>query len=169
MPTYPIQDFKVNTLPLIGVPNSRYYVPNGQGTDVDEYITDLSGGFHKVNPVILTSSISIFATLGEVIGGGFLVYLNGNLAFKFNQNDTSLYGLPVGITNQSGIIGDSVKIIVNGECNQMGGLIPGLQYFAGNAGLNTNVVPSTGIVQPIGVAKTDTIMIVNLQKPYIKI
>lgn len=47
-----IQDFRVNVLPVIGIPNSRYYVLNGQGTDIDEYVTDLSGAFHKVNPIV---------------------------------------------------------------------------------------------------------------------
>jgi hypothetical protein len=45
---YTIFDFKADTLPAIGVPNSRYYIPNGQGTDIDEYVTDLNGSFRKV-------------------------------------------------------------------------------------------------------------------------
>ena len=47
---YIIKDFKVNTLPAKGEPDSRYYVPNGNGTDIDEYITDKNGLFRKVNP-----------------------------------------------------------------------------------------------------------------------
>ena len=47
-----IEDYKVDVLPVKGVPNARYYVPNGNGSDVDEYITDLVGNFRKVNPIV---------------------------------------------------------------------------------------------------------------------
>lgn len=43
-----IKDYKVNELPPKGKPNSRYYVPNGNGTDIDEYVTDKDGEYHKV-------------------------------------------------------------------------------------------------------------------------
>lgn len=45
---YIIRDFKVNVLPTVGVPNARYYVPNGNGTNLDEYVTDLNGNFRLV-------------------------------------------------------------------------------------------------------------------------
>ena len=51
-----IKDYRVNTLPVVGIPNSRYYVPNGQGSDIDEYVTDLNGNFRKVNPIVNISA-----------------------------------------------------------------------------------------------------------------
>lgn len=45
---YIITDYKVNVLPVVGVPNARYYVPNGNGTDLDHYVTDRAGAFRKV-------------------------------------------------------------------------------------------------------------------------
>lgn len=45
---YTIRDFRVNSLPGVPIPNSRYYVPNGNGTDLNEYITDLTGAYRLV-------------------------------------------------------------------------------------------------------------------------
>lgn len=44
-----IKDFKVDVLPTRGAPNARYYVPNGNGTDIDEYVTDKSGLYRRVS------------------------------------------------------------------------------------------------------------------------
>jgi hypothetical protein len=62
-----IDDYKVDVLPPKGKPNSRYYVPNGNGTDIDEYITDKSGNFRKVNPVS-TISVSYEEITEELVG-----------------------------------------------------------------------------------------------------
>lgn len=43
-----IRDFKVLSLPLKGIPNARYYVPNTDGITIDQYITDKKGNFKKV-------------------------------------------------------------------------------------------------------------------------
>lgn len=163
-----IKDFKVNALPVIGVPNSRYYVPNGNGSYIDEYITDLNGNYRKVSTA---NSSKISATLGETIGSGFLVYLDSlGRAFKYNQNDVLLYDYAVGITNQSGVTGEIVDIIIGGENTQMGGLITSKQYYASNSGLLTdNITTLTGIIQPVGIATSATKLLVNIQKPYIKI
>ena len=142
------------------------------GPDVDEYVTDLSGVFHKVNPIQTApsgSSLKITTSLGEAIGSGFLIYISGANAFKYSQNNLSLYDSIVGITNQSGNTGDVVEVILNGMCNQVGGLTPGTQYYASNSGLLVSSIPVTGIVQPVGVAITASSISINLQKPYIKI
>ena len=46
--SYTIRDFRVNSLPGVPIPNSRYYVPNGNGTDLNEYLTDLTGAYRLV-------------------------------------------------------------------------------------------------------------------------
>jgi hypothetical protein len=63
-----IKDYKVNELPLRGKPNSRYYVPNGNGTDIDEYVTDVHGNYHKVNPIQSSTDVewgTIIGTLSD--------------------------------------------------------------------------------------------------------
>ena len=172
-----IKDYRVNTLPVIGVPNSRYYVLNGQGTDIDEYVTDLSGNYHKVNPIIVlpvvpaVTSILVPYILGEVIGSGFLVYqdLNGKI-YKFNSSDLNLYNKSLGITNQAGILNDVVDVVIHGQCSQMGGLVTGDLYYAGSVlGTVTNIPPILNIFQTVGIAKNTTTIILNFDKPYIKI
>lgn len=168
-----IKDYKVNTLPTKGKPNSRYYVPNGQGTDIDEYITDKLGAYHKVNPIISTStggsSLSTSLILGEDIGGGFVVYLSGGLLFKFSQSNNSLYNKVLGLTNQAGVTGETVEVITSGECAQMSGLTTDLQYYATDNGLVTSTTPTSNIIQPVGIAKSASSLIVNIEKPYIKL
>lgn len=81
MTQYKIKDYRVNTLPAKPEPNSRYYVPNGNGTDVDLYITDLGGNYHKVNP-IQTISSSYEEVTEELLGT-----INGsNATFTTTQN-----------------------------------------------------------------------------------
>jgi hypothetical protein len=51
-----IKDFKVLELPARGVPNARYYVPNGDGTNIDEYLTDINGNYRRVSASLLASN-----------------------------------------------------------------------------------------------------------------
>lgn len=124
MAQYEIRDFKVNALPLpTGVPNSRYYVPNGNGTDVDEYITDLNGNYRKVNPVgsgilleevnetlvgIIDNSNSTFTTSFNFEPSSTNVYINGirqkkPLHYNTVGNNTIIF-------TDSPLIGDSLEI-----------------------------------------------------------
>lgn len=87
---HPIRDYKVNSLPSKGQPNSRYYVPNGNGTDVDEYITDLNGNFRKVSPVVTVSLT--YEEVNEILIGT----INGSNAtftttYNFEPDTTIIY------------------------------------------------------------------------------
>ncbi len=67
-----IKDYKVNELPLKGKCHSRYYVPNGNGTDIDEYVTDKDGNYHKVNPSAgggTVISVGLIAPTGFTVSG----------------------------------------------------------------------------------------------------
>lgn len=114
-----------------------------------------------------TSNITALQA-AEDLSGGLLVYYDVGL-LKYNNTDENLYGLTIGFTNQSGLLGEDINIITSGECAQMGGLISGKQYYAFTDGLITDIPPTTGIFQPVGIAKNATTLIVNFQKPYIKI
>lgn len=106
--------------------------------------------------------------LGEDIGGGIVVYISAGLAYKYNQSNTALYDRVFGITNAAGVTSDMVDIVTSGKCNAMGGLTEGDMYFALDNGLVSNIPPATGIYQPLGIAKSPTELIVNIQKPYIR-
>ena len=167
-----VRQFKVLSLPLRGVPDSIYYVKTGPNT-AEQHITDSFGNYVQVgggSGTTITSNNKTLSKviLGESVSGGTVVYLT-NVAFKYNQNNTNLYGLITGITNSSGLNGEEISIVTSGECDQLGGLVPGLQYYAGSNGAVQALVPLIGIVQPVGIAISTTKLIVNLQKPYIRI
>lgn len=84
-----IKDYKVLNLPSKGQPNSRYYVPNGNGTDVDEYITDVYGNFRKVNPMgsgILLEEVN--EALSGVIDNSNATFIT---SFNFEPSSTNVY------------------------------------------------------------------------------
>lgn len=88
MTQYPIREFRVNTLPTKGKPNSRYYVPNGNGTDLDEYITDLSGNYRKVTPIIPSATERIEENLIGTIDGSNATFTTSE---SFNPSTVTIY------------------------------------------------------------------------------
>lgn len=78
-----IRYFKVNALPSDLCPNAIYYVPNGNGSDLDEYVTDKYGNPRKVRS-ISSLSINVNGTTSEVKE---LVFLNSNgVTFGISDN-----------------------------------------------------------------------------------
>lgn len=90
---YTIRDFRVNSLPGVPIPNSRYYVPNGNGTDLDEYLTDLNGNYRQIKAV--AASVSTAWDLLGNPGTNQTVNFIGTtdatgIAFKTNNNIAGL-------------------------------------------------------------------------------
>lgn len=140
-----------------------------------ELISTPEGYFQWLNENLGIGSISSGSyiagtfTAGEDIGGGKVVMLNSSKVYNFDPSNTGNYAKSIGITNASVTNGNPVDVVLHGECNQLGGLIAGSSYFADiNGGLTTSA-PLTGISQIIGVAKNSITIVVELQKPYIKI
>lgn len=61
-----MDDFKVNTLPLVGQPNAIYYVLTGSN-DVKQYITDIGGNYKLV-----TSGINGLSAYQIALQNGFI-------------------------------------------------------------------------------------------------
>lgn len=128
-------------------------------------LANWSGGGGGLQPAIKKTF-----TAGENIGGGQVVMLTGDKIFKFVPSNPSNCQKVIGVTNQAGAINDSVDVILQGVCTQMGGLTAGIVYYASTtAGLLSSTAPSIGIVQVVGIAENATTLIVSLEKPYIKI
>jgi len=104
MAQYTIKDFRLNAVPSTWEPNSRYYILNGQGTDIDEYVTDLSGIPHKVNPVAsssgsvtsvaLTMPTAFSVTGTPVTGAGTLAVTAIGNASQYIKGDGTLETFP---------------------------------------------------------------------------
>lgn len=119
-----IKDYKVTELPSKGQPNSRYYVPNGNGTDVDEYVTDKEGNYHKVNPVVtvttsyeevnepligtINNSNPIFSTSFNFDPDTTIVFINGVKQKKPEHYNT--IGSSIIVFSDSPEVGDILEI-----------------------------------------------------------
>ena len=165
MAQYEIRDFKVNALPLpTGVPNSRYYIPNGNGTDVDEFITDKTGNYHKVNPISSTGAVKKNFITGIVINGGkaVIMEIDGKI-YPFDITNETHYDKYIGIAESSAIENDVCTVVLNGEIKTIGtGWLAGIPYYIASTSFLSSTPPSTGIIKQIGVGiSTDTILITN--------
>lgn len=105
---------------------------------------------------------------GEILSAGIPVaYVNtsGGTIVKFDASTNTHYDKCVGVTATSAAAGSAVEVIQLGECNQYTNLSVGSIYYADPTAPGTLTVtpPTTGVIQKIGVAKTSTILIVDLK------
>lgn len=159
-----IKDFKVDALPIKGEPNARYYVPNGNGTDIDEYITDKKGLFRKVNPVSSTGTVKKNFIAGTIINGGKAVVMDTDgKIYPFNIANDSHYDKYVGVAETAALQDDICTVVINGEVKTLGsGWLTGTPYYIASTSFLTDTPPTVGIVKQIGVGiATDTILITN--------
>ncbi len=89
MATSLIRDFKVNTLPLIGVPNSRYYLKVAPGDKYIEYLTDNLGNF-------LSPTLPVTPTVYEEVNEELIGVINGinnsfTTSFNFDPDTTIVF------------------------------------------------------------------------------
>lgn len=86
---YTIRDFRVNSLPGVPIPNSRYYVPNGNGTDLNEYLTDLTGAYRLVGSAGSPSTDEKVKVSSNDTTPGFLngkLVVGAGISFLENNN-----------------------------------------------------------------------------------
>lgn len=156
---------RVSVLPAFGKPNHIYYVPNGQGTDVDEYIADKNGAFRKVNPIVsLTASIpEITRETGENIASGLAVIIwTNNKIYKYDITNPNHIGLTCGVSKTSATTGnDIVVVLVGGVLTDVGsGWNSGLSYYISATSTLTTTAPTTGVIKKIATGiNVDTIII----------
>lgn len=87
--SYTIRDFRVNSLPGVPIPNSRYYVPNGNGTDLNEYLTDLTGAYRLVGSAGSPSTDEKVKVSSNDTTPGFLngkLVVGAGISFLENNN-----------------------------------------------------------------------------------
>lgn len=106
-------------------------------------------------------------TAGEIINGGAVVMLIDELLYKYDPADISNYGKCIGVANHATLEGELCAVILEGECNQMGGLTAGESYYAAASGGLTLTPPVTNLQQVIGLAKDATTIIVHINEPVI--
>ena len=97
-----IRYFKVNSLPSELCPNAIYYVPNGNGSDLDEYVTDKYGNARKVRS-ISPLEVNVNGVTSEVTE---LVFLNSN-GVTFGISDNTITASAAGGGGADFILGNA--------------------------------------------------------------
>jgi len=109
---------RVGVLPTVGIPNHIYYIPNGQGTDVDHYVVDNNGIYHKVNPI--------------QSGIGDYVHTQGVALTTWTINHNLNYYPNISVVDSSGsvVIGDVQYISLNTISVTFSGAFSGSAYLS---------------------------------------
>lgn len=150
------------------VPDNIYFTDKGifQGTK-DKKINLYSDSI-KGNNLSALKNDTRDCIAGEDINGGFLLVYLDSKVYRFDASNEAHYGRCIGFANQSGKLGEIIKIISYGECYQLGSLTPGIIYYASSyPGLITSTLPTTGILQKVGISKDSSTIIISIEQPII--
>jgi hypothetical protein len=114
----------------------------------------LTGQLDLVNssiPTLLVEEIIIKKIAGDTISPFKCVYLDTNSSCKLSDNSTEALGTVIGITSQSGNIGDEISIVTEGIIND-----PFFNFnlnepiFLGSNGSIINYQPTSGVLTQVG-------------------
>ena len=117
----------------------------------------------------VANAIVVTGVAGETISGGALVIIDENNIYKFDVSNEDMYGFQCGITLNSGILGDQIRVTVSGVNTEVTALSLGVQYAGTTLGSLSLTPPATGINQMIGIALTSTSILVHTLNPIITI
>jgi len=152
--TKQVYQHAVDVLPLIGLVGHFYYIENGNGTDLDEYLADSSGILRFIGARPVLNIISYISA--EAIPSYTPVAIYNNLAYKLDASNTNHQFAFVGFSTNGTIAGQTCLIQQIGELELIGwGLTPNTQYLAGTAGtIVTNNTTPNNFTKVIGYATT---------------
>lgn len=105
---------------------------------------------------------------GETLSGHMVVIFNNGRVYKFNPSNEDHYLKIVGITRTSGILDGNIDVVIFGNVFLNGwGLTQNDIYYAVSNGQISNVLPTTGILQPIGIAIDSNNLEIVISNPII--
>ena len=108
-------------------------------------------------------------TAGEVLGGHKVVYLKNNKLYLASNTNLECLNKIVGITKNSAIENGEVMLSKSNIISLNGwGLVPNSLYYLGANGAITNVQPTIGIVQIIGIAKNENELEIKFNLPIVR-
>lgn len=122
------KDIWLPALPIVGQKGYHYFIPNGNGTDRDEYIWD---GFQFVFIGRRVLSVRKSYQCGENINSHTPVALIGNMLYRMNYSNMLHQYVFLGFSFTSGVLGQNIEvedilITLNGW-----GLLPNTNYLCG--------------------------------------
>ena len=101
--------------------------------------------------------------LADIDLGGQRVVKATTTGCTYADNGTD-YNLALGFTVTSVTAGNEVAIRTSGELNGFSNLTVGQPIFLGTNGLLTQTAPTTGVYQQLGIAKSETSILVQIQQ-----
>lgn len=110
-----------------------------------------------------TSALNSFIQVATRDVGGLRVLL-ADQSYA-DQSDVNSYGKVIGLSKGAVVTGGLLEIVTASELDGFTGLIPNTQVYLGLNGLVTQIVPTTGYIQQVGVALTSTSILVNIGLP----
>lgn len=152
----------INTSPVVTV------------TDLDKQITvTLPSEIHLdmgVNPPVYNlTGHSIFVGSGGVNGFQVVYLASDSTARPADGTNQTHAGKVIGLTTAAQPEGVPATIQLAGEIeNPVWHLTPGEVYFLVAGGEISMTPPESGFVQKIGVAKTSTVLVINLGEPTLR-
>lgn len=115
----------------------------------------------------ILSSLGVTTITAPVnLGGNRLVMGNGNYADNTDLNTVSKV---IGFTKTSAVLYDLVSIASSGELNGFTGLTVNAPVYVSTNGNYTQVLPTSGYIQRVGIPINSTTILVNLSEPIIKV
>ncbi len=118
---------------------------------------------------VVTENNGLYTTLiaGVDIDAQSLVYLNPNgKIYPNDPSDFSTYQRALGFVKYAVAKGMIGRVLIEGEFAYTA-LTTGAIYYADSDGSITTTVPTSGISQVIGIAKSSSVLIVDIKQPII--
>jgi hypothetical protein len=159
--TKQVYQHAVDVLPLIGLVGHFYYIENGNGTDLDEYLADSTGALRFIGT---RPSNTISYVSAESIPSHTPVAIYNNLAYKLDASNTLHQFAFVGFSKNGTSVGQECIIQQVGEVELIGwGLIPNKQYLAGtNGAIVLDNITLNNFTKVVGYATTsNTLQIIK--------
>jgi hypothetical protein len=120
-------------------------------------------------PENIEGQTEIVKEAGENINGGRAVVVQNDLVYLYNPNNPLHYARIVGISKNSVLAGEKVNIVMLGIVTNLAGLVEDVPYYAVLNGELSDTPLASGINQIVGVALSETELLIQQRIPIKKL
>lgn len=107
---------------------------------------------------------------GAAIGGHRVIMIETSKAVHFDPSEENNTGKTLGVSKNAAVTDDPVTVVHQGIIKSSGwGLTPDAIYYAGSNGTITVTIPTSGILQRIGIAVDSDTLMVKFSEPIVLI
>lgn len=120
-------------------------------------------------PENIEGQTEIVKDAGENINGGRAVVVQNDLVYLYNPNNPLHYARIIGISKNSVLAGEKVNIVMLGIVTNLAGLVEDVPYYAVLNGELSDTPLTSGINQIVGVALSETELLIQQRIPIKKL